>query len=290
MRPHALVTLVLVLIVLAGGVFLLVKKSPKPIVTPEPVPTNNNSGRVETSMIRVDEPLMNASIKSPVRVRGEARGNWYFEASFPAEILDANGKQLAIVPIQAIGEWMTTEFVPFDTSISFPTPTTNTGTIVLHKDNPSGLPEYDDEVRIPVVFSEAVVKTRDVKLYYYDASKDKDASGNIMCSSKGLVPVDRAIPVSLTPIQDTIKLLIKGELSSSERAAGISTDYPLSGFELKSASLTGGILTLTFDDPEFKTSGGACKATVLRSQIEATAKAFTEVKSVRILPATLFQP
>lgn len=104
-------------------------------------------------LIRVTGPKDGELVKSPLVVAGEARGNWYFEASFPVQLLDANGTELAILPAQAQGEWMTTEFVPFSVTLSFPQPTTPTGTLVLKKDNPSGLPEYDDELRIPVRFT-----------------------------------------------------------------------------------------------------------------------------------------
>ena len=103
-------------------------------------------------MFRVTAPVANAVVRSPLTVSGEARGNWYFEASFPVRILDANGKELGVIPAQAQGEWMTTNFVPFSISLSFATSTTATGVLVLQKDNPSGLPEHDASVRIPVRF------------------------------------------------------------------------------------------------------------------------------------------
>jgi hypothetical protein len=98
------------------------------------------------------------------------------------------------------------------------------------------------------------------------------------------------MPITVTPIQDAIKLLLKGELTSAERAEGISTEYPLAGFELKSAGLTDGVLTLTFADPQGKTGGGSCRVGILWMQIEATAKQFPEVSSVRFSPEWLFQP
>lgn len=148
MKKPALITL-LVLAVLAAALLLIFRSSDK-------VETKNDtSAPVETSMIKVFSPLPGANISSPVLVRGEARGQWYFEASFPVRLLDANGRELGVVVAQAQGEWMTTEFVPFQTSLSFQTPTTATGTLVLERDNPSGLPEHADEVRIPVRFSQS---------------------------------------------------------------------------------------------------------------------------------------
>lgn len=89
---------------------------------------------------------------NPLTITGEARGNWFFEASFPVRILDANGKELFAGPAQARGDWMTTEFVPFTLTATFSPPTTATGTLVLQKDNPSGLPEHDDAFEIPIRF------------------------------------------------------------------------------------------------------------------------------------------
>lgn len=238
-------------------------------------------------LIWVSSPLPNQVITSPVTITGQARGNWYFEASFPVTLLDANGKILAQAPAQATGEWMTTNYVPFKITLTFTKPTTATGTLVLHKDNPSGLPQNDNELRIPVSFEAA---TQTVKLYYYNASKDKDASGNIMCSAQGLVAVERSIPVTQTPIQDTIKLLLQEQLTAAEKSQGLSTEYPLTGFSLKGASVKDGTLTLEFADPQNKTGGGSCRVGILWKQIETTAKQFSGISKVVFIPAELFQP
>jgi hypothetical protein len=68
------------------------------------------------------------------------------------KLLDANGTQLALKPAQAQGDWMTTDFVPFSVTLTYPTPATATGTLVLMRDNPSGLPQNDDYLVIPVTF------------------------------------------------------------------------------------------------------------------------------------------
>ncbi|HEY4515727.1 MAG TPA: Gmad2 immunoglobulin-like domain-containing protein [Candidatus Paceibacterota bacterium] len=107
---------------------------------------------VYKDLLQIDSPLANQEVTSPVRVSGQARGMWYFEASFPAEVLDEDGTSLGITPIQAEGEWMTEEYVPFSAEISFDKPKGETGIIIFHKDNPSGLPENEDSVRVPVRF------------------------------------------------------------------------------------------------------------------------------------------
>lgn len=107
---------------------------------------------VGNDKIRLTAPLAQAIVPSPLTVSGEARGTWYFEASFPVRLIDANGGELAAAPARAKGDWMTSEFVPFDVVLTFSTPATATGTLVLVKDNPSGLPANADSISTPVRF------------------------------------------------------------------------------------------------------------------------------------------
>ena len=46
-----------------------------------PVTTNTETETIDR--IRVNNPRPNQTISSPLTVTGEARGSWYFEASFP---------------------------------------------------------------------------------------------------------------------------------------------------------------------------------------------------------------
>lgn len=106
----------------------------------------------EQAMVTVLNPLPGAVVTSPLTVTGEARGNWYFEASFPVRLYDGNGTEIALGIAQAQSDWMTTDFVPFLAQLIFTPPATATGTLVLEKDNPSGLPENADFVTVPVAF------------------------------------------------------------------------------------------------------------------------------------------
>lgn len=103
-------------------------------------------------LIVVQSPMAFEKISSPVNVKGKARGTWFFEASFPVRLVDENGKELAIVPAQAKTDWMTTDFVEFEAELYFSTPTTQKGYLVFEKDNPSGLPEYNDQLKVPISF------------------------------------------------------------------------------------------------------------------------------------------
>lgn len=105
------------------------------------------------NLITVTNPTQGQKVSSPLTITGEARGNWYFEASFPVEIRDSSGQVLAQASAQAKGDWMTTDFVPFRATLTFPAQTSgSTGTLILRKDNPSGDPARDQSISIPVTF------------------------------------------------------------------------------------------------------------------------------------------
>ncbi len=375
--------LVIIVVLLAAGYFIYeATLTQEKKEAPGGQQNENNGGNNETTNpgIQVESPQPNAQVTSPIAIAGQARGTWFFEAVFPITLENADGTVIAETQAQAIGDWMTTDFVPFTASLDFAVPAKTNATLVLAKDNPSGLPENAAAIRIPVVLmptvqaeidftqtgnlikdnpglkpgvwylsyeasgkpaqnvelsfdansacmfsgtmvpcqqadlqvgtrvtvegnqtgnivlvsSMAAIKEsgqeRTVSLYYYNPELDKDASGNVLCSRKGLVAVSREIPVTQTPIQDTIRLLIAGNLTSAERAQGIGTEFPLAGFSLTGASLNNGTLTLEFSDPNNKTSGGSCRAGILWFQIEATAKQFPGVNIVKFIPDTLFQP
>ena len=128
-----------------------------------------------------------------------------------------------------------------------------------------------------------------IKLYFYNPALDQ-GPGGVQCSRNGLVAVLRSIPETTTPLTDAVKLLLRGEISDEERTSGIESEFPLPGLALKSATITDGVATLTFDDPQNKTVGGSCRTGILWAQIEATAKQFPTVKSARFMPEELFQP
>ena len=103
-------------------------------------------------VIHIGSPRPNDTIESPLTILGEARGTWFFEASFPIRLLDEEGELIAEGFAQAQDEWMTEEFVPFRAELTFDAPQGSRGTLRLEKDNPSGLPENDDALIVPVRF------------------------------------------------------------------------------------------------------------------------------------------
>jgi hypothetical protein len=103
-------------------------------------------------LIVVESPRAREEINSPLFISGKARGYWFFEASFPIELVDENNNLIAQTIAQAKGEWMTEDFVSFEATLNFVNPKTNKGFLIFRKDNPSGLKEHDDELRVPILF------------------------------------------------------------------------------------------------------------------------------------------
>ncbi len=100
--------------------------------------------------IQVELPYPGAVTGKEFSVIGKARGNWYFEASFPVTVLDKDGNKLFEAPAQAQGEWMTEDFVPFKIDIKVPESYIGKATLVLKKDNPSGESRFDASISFPI--------------------------------------------------------------------------------------------------------------------------------------------
>lgn len=103
--------------------------------------------------IRIIKPRPNEIITSPLIIQGEAIGTWFFEGDFPVILTDWDGEIIKEGFIRAKGDWMTEDFVLFEGTLEFEKPNyRNNGTLILRKDNPSGLSEYDDALEIPIFF------------------------------------------------------------------------------------------------------------------------------------------
>lgn len=224
-------------------------------------------------LIEVSEPRSGAVVYSPLTIAGKARGTWYFEASFPVRLLDANGNELAVIPAQAQGDWMTENFVPFKAELDFLPPTTETGTLVLEKDNPSGLPENANELRIPVKFGQVAEKMK-VKVFFNNNKLDPEIS----CDK--VFPVEREVAKTEAVARAALSELLKGA-TATEKEEGFFTNIN-SGVEIQKLTIENGIAKVDFNEQlEFQTAG-SCRVIAIRAQITETLKQFPTVKDVII--------
>ncbi len=161
MKKWWILVAVLLIIIIVGTAMLVLIPAPMaqapttatvntPVTTATTTPVAANS---LADTIVVDTPKQGASVTSPLTITGKARGTFYFEASFPIKLKDANGKVLAQGTAKAQGNWATQNFVPFTAKLAFAQPAPGSkGTLVLMNDNPSGDPTKQKELDIPVIF------------------------------------------------------------------------------------------------------------------------------------------
>ncbi|MAF20773.1 MAG: hypothetical protein CMI55_03770 [Parcubacteria group bacterium] len=104
-------------------------------------------------LIIISYPRPNQAIESPLDIEGQARGSWFFEGDFPVVLTDWDGLIIAEGYAMAQGNWMTEDFVEFKARFDFKKPQLyDNGTLILRRDNPSGLPENDDALEVPIFF------------------------------------------------------------------------------------------------------------------------------------------
>lgn len=135
-----------VVVVLAPQLKRMPESAPSSVPTPSAQPP-------EVSDIVVDQPPPGTAIAgNRVMVRGKARGSWFFEGVFPVRVVSEDGTELGRGTAQAASEWMTSDFVPFsaELTIDLTKPSSAAATLVLEKDNPSGLPELSQTFTVPI--------------------------------------------------------------------------------------------------------------------------------------------
>jgi hypothetical protein len=225
------------------------------------------------SEIKISEPEANKIISSPVVIKGEARGNWFFEASFPVKLIGENGEVLAQGTATAQSDWMTADFVPFKAELKFNSGSSAIGMIVLQNDNPSGLPEKEKQYGIPVRFSS--VELMPVKLYFGSTAL------NAWVEDCSLVyPVSRLIAKTKTTARAALEQLLQGP-TEVEKTQGYFTSINL-GVKINSLTISNGTAKVDFDKQMDFQMGGSCRVAAIRSQITQTLKQFPSVKDVII--------
>ena len=166
-----LVIFLSIALIATGSIFLYVKNQQKNVnrelakenatiplvpITKSPEIPADIAAHIKSKIDRIvlESPAPYATIDSPVALKGKARGNWFFEASFPVNVVNWDGLIIGQGIATADGEWMTSEFVPFTANITYTEDTnaySQNGTLILKKDNPSGLSENDDALEIPII-------------------------------------------------------------------------------------------------------------------------------------------
>lgn len=211
-------------------------------------------------------------ITSPLTIAGKAKGNWFFEASFPVKLVDLRGNEIAASFVQAKSDWMTAEFVEFAGEIIFDVSTTTTAMLILSKDNPSDLPENDKAISLPVILIPS--ETMKVKVFFNNSNLDPEASCNKVFA------VEREAPKTQVIARAALMELLKG-VAQEEKDQGFFSSIN-SGVEIQGLVIENGAAKVDFSEQLDFQVGGSCRVSAIRAQITETLKQFPTVSNVTI--------
>lgn len=257
---------VFVLLVAMGTLVLInAGKNPEPQPSPSPTPTTSDE-------IILTSPQINQIVSSPITIEGMARGYWFFEASFPVKLFDDKRQEIATHHVQATSDWMTTDFVPFKGELLYNAIATTSAILVLQKDNPSGLPENDKSIEIPIIISPT--DSMEINVFFNNSDLDPEFSCN------KVFPVKRVVPKTSAIARVAIEELLKGPTQNETNDKFFTSIN--SNVKIQKLTIENGVAKIDFDEQiEFQV-GGSCRVSAIRSQITETLKQFSSVKQVII--------
>jgi hypothetical protein len=158
-------SILLVSMLLSGVAYFVLQKTESHPGSQKPLPILDNRGHVpediqqhiqsKADLIQVIDPRPYTVFEDPYIFQGEARGSWFFEGDFPVMVTNWDGLIIGTGIATAQSPWMTENFVSFKGTAVFdtPVPTDNPrGYLIFKKNNPSGLPEHDNALEIPIFF------------------------------------------------------------------------------------------------------------------------------------------
>lgn len=158
---HLAIRLILLAVLAVGFTFFLLSRSQESETVhgvdvsdlDRAVPPVISYTNADEDLIVITSPLPGETVSSPITIAGIARGTWYFEATAPITLVNWDGLIIAEGYVTATENWMTEDFVPFEGTLEFELPSLYPrGALILRASNPSGLPEHDRAVEIPIRF------------------------------------------------------------------------------------------------------------------------------------------
>lgn len=231
-----------------------------------------DDGAATDPRVRVSSPRPNAVVSSPLTVRGEAGGQWYFEGDFPVRLADGDGNELSSAPARAEGEWMSEGFVPFEGTVTFRRPATGAGVLVLERSNPSGLASNAAQVVIPVRFDDSARRRMAVRVFFNRAGPDGGECEDVWPVGRATEPTEAGVRAALTE-------LLEGP-TRAERDRGFLSNIPR-GVRVRSVGVQKGTAYADFSRTLHQ-AAGSCRVLAIRAQIEQTLLQLPAVRDVVI--------
>ncbi len=117
--------------------------------TPIAIVSGDGTLAIATSSLQPD-----MIVASPLALGGTVTGGgWFFEATFPIEIIAADGRTvLGTTTARAEADWASTGTVPWSAVLVFNAPHGSSGYVLFKSDNPSGDLSKGKALQVPVRF------------------------------------------------------------------------------------------------------------------------------------------
>ncbi len=211
-------------------------------------------------------------------ILGRAPSNWYFEGTFPVRIFNQQGEEIAVLFAVATQEWTQEGYVPFSLELHSNLIDLKEESVVViqfEKDNPSGLEENADYLKITVTLKPVEQeKTITFKVFF----PNDEMSDMEDCTL--VYPILREVPYTVAVGRAALEELFKG-LAGTEPDDGYFTNIP-NGVKVQSLSIEGGIARVDLSKELEEGVGGSCMVASITAQITETLKQFPTVDSVII--------
>jgi uncharacterized iron-regulated membrane protein len=160
MRTGVWLTIIVVLLVVIGVLAWFLFTTPASVKTSMAATSTSATSTIKNATSTASQPLharvvvtspkQNAKVGREFTVAGTAPSQWYFEATFPIQVRDINDNVIGSIGANAQGDWMSSSPVPFTATVHLDVNYSGPATLILMRDNPSGLPENDDSLEIPI--------------------------------------------------------------------------------------------------------------------------------------------
>ena len=149
------VTILLVIIIALAWILIT---SPASVHTPAvfsnattSVPKDQKPQLPLSESVQVQTPGAGATVENTFTIAGSAPNSWYSEAVFPIQVRDVSDNVIGRGQGHAQSDWTIPGAVVFTSSITLDGIYKGAATLILMRDNPSGLPQNDDSVTIPII-------------------------------------------------------------------------------------------------------------------------------------------
>ncbi len=156
MQKLKIITILIIVVLLLVVVFYLLGGK-QTVLTPidnTVVPINTNTEILGNKDDLISFSILpGATVSGATSYNGVIKGAYFFEANIVINILDANKNILKKSNTMATTDWMTVGPVSFAGSIDFTDLPKGSAYFEIHNDNPSGLPQNDKSILVPIVIN-----------------------------------------------------------------------------------------------------------------------------------------